>query len=937
MGRRNESSVINFMFLYIRVRASKKRKIGFDNIKRGVSKLRTTSGIILGVALVLILCFVNLYAAPVTVGNFVVDYVISSSWGTGATISVTLENNGPAINGWTVGWTFPGNQTITNMWSATYTQSGASVTVKDAGFNASLPTGGSTNFGFNINYSGTNAVPTSFTVNSSSTTTSTPTQQVTPTPTRGGVTATPTRNATPTPTIPSSGPPYQAENAVYGGSAAPETTNSGYNGTGYINFPSSGGYLEFQNVNGGAGGAVTLKFRNALGASGSRTGRIQVNGGTWQNITFDPTGAWTTWTVKQVSVTLNSGSSNTIRLESTGQDLANIDELDLTVGGATSTPTRVATPTPTSTTATATPTPTRTNTPTPTNPPSGNARQMENLDRGVVAVKVSNGVFVSWRVLGTENSSVSYNLYRGSTKVNSSPLTVSNYLDSGGSTSSTYTVRAVVNGSEQGASPSVGTWGSNYLSIPLSKPSSIYSANDCSVGDLDGDHQYEIVLKWDPSDAKDNSQSGVTSPVYIDAYKLNGTRLWRINLGRNIRAGAHYTQFMVYDLDGDGKAEMVCKTADGTTDGRGTVIGSSSANYVNSDGYILSGPEYLTVFNGQTGAAMSTVNYEPARGTVSSWGDSYGNRVDRFLACVAYLDGVRPSVVMCRGYYTRAVLVAYDWRNGSLTKRWTFDSNSSGNSAYAGQGNHNLSVGDVDGDGRDEIVYGSCTIDDNGRGLYSTGLGHGDAMHLGDFNPDRPGLEVWQCHEGGSGATFRDARTGSVIFKFSSSGDVGRAMCDDMTSTRGCEMWAAGSSMYNCTGGNAGSTPSSCNFAIWWDGDLRRELLDGTTISKYGGSSLLSASGCASNNGTKSTPCLSADLLGDWREEVIFRTSDSSALRIYTTTTSTSSRIYTLMHDPQYRVSIAWQNVAYNQPPHVGFYLGESMSSAPTPNIYLAP
>lgn len=616
----------------------------------------------------------------------------------------------------------------------------------------------------------------------------------------------------------------------------------------------------------------------------------------------------------------------------------------------TPTPTVPGTPTPSGVTPTRTPTLTRTPTPTipVSTPPPGSARQMENLNRGLTAVKVSNGVYVGWRMLGTDSSSISFNVYRDGTKITSSPITNStNYLDTGGTNSSSYYIRPVVNGTEQQQSESTGVWSQNYLSIPLQKPAGgtspdgvayTYSANDCSVGDLDGDHQYEIVVKWDPSNAKDNSQSGYTGNVYLDAYKMNGTRLWRIDLGRNIRAGAHYTQFMVYDLDGDGKAEVACKTADGTVDGRGTVIGSPGADYRNSSGYILSGPEYLTIFNGQTGAALTTVNYEPARGTVSNWGDNYGNRVDRFLACIAYLDGIRPSLVMCRGYYTRTVLVAYNWRSGSLSKIWTFDSNSSGNSGYAGQGNHNLSVGDVDGDGRDEIVYGSCTIDDNGRGFYTTGLGHGDAMHLGDFDPDRAGLEVWQCHESGSGATFRDARTGSVIFKYSNSGDVGRACCDDITSSyKGCEAWAAGTSLYSCKGQNAGNAPSSCNFVIWWDGDLLRELLNSNSISKYGGSTLFTASGCTSINGTKSTPSLSADLFGDWREEVVFPTSDSSALRIYTTTTVTSNRIYTLMHDPMYRLGVAWQNVAYNQPPHVSFYLGEGMAQPAQPNIYLAP
>ncbi|PJN57890.1 Rhamnogalacturonan endolyase YesW precursor [Paenibacillus sp. GM1FR] len=582
------------------------------------------------------------------------------------------------------------------------------------------------------------------------------------------------------------------------------------------------------------------------------------------------------------------------------------------------------------------------------------ARQMEYLDRGVVAVKTGTGVFISWRLLGTEGSNVSFNVYRDGTKVNPTPITNStNLQDASGTSSSKYTVRAVVSGTEQAASAAASVWGNNYLSVPLSVPAGgttpdgvayTYSANDASAGDLDGDGEYELIVKWDPSNSKDNSQSGYTGEVFIDAYKLNGTRLWRISLGKNIRAGAHYTQFMVYDLDGDGKAEVAMKTADGTKDGTGVVIGDASKDYRNSSGYVLSGPEFLTVFNGQTGKALSTVNYEPARGNVSSWGDNYGNRVDRFLAAIAYLDGERPSLVMARGYYTRTVLVAYNWRNGQLTKQWTFDSNTSGNSGYAGQGNHNLSVADVDGDGKDEIVYGAMAVDDNGKGLYTTGLHHGDAMHLSDLDPDRPGLEVFQVHEtpSNAGVEFRDAGTGQLIWGVKTTKDIGRGMAADIDPRyKGAEVWADGS-LYTAKGQKLGTTlPSSTNFGIWWDGDLLRELLDSNRIDKWNYANnttvnLLTASGVSSNNGTKSTPNLQADLFGDWREEVVWRTNDSSALRIYTTTAVTDKRIYTLMHDPVYRLGVAWQNVAYNQPPHTGFYLGEGMSTPPVPNIRYA-
>ncbi|WSA12473.1 rhamnogalacturonan lyase [Micromonospora sp. NBC_01813] len=577
---------------------------------------------------------------------------------------------------------------------------------------------------------------------------------------------------------------------------------------------------------------------------------------------------------------------------------------------------------------------------------------MENLDRGVISVRSGAGNLVSWRLLGTEAANLGFHVYRGTTRVTSSPVTTStNYYDAGAASNASYTVRAVVDGTEQAPSAASLTFGNGYLDVPLQVPPGgttpsgeayTYSANDASVGDLDGDGQYEIVLKWDPSNAKDNSQSGYTGNVYVDAYELTGARLWRIDLGRNIRAGAHYTQFQVYDYDGDGRAEVAMKTADGTRDGRGTVIGNSGADYRNSSGYVLSGPEFLTMFNGQTGAATSTVNYQPARGTVSSWGDSYGNRVDRFLAGTAYLDGQRPSLIMSRGYYTRTVIAAWDFRGGGLTQRWVFDSNSSGNGGYAGQGNHSLSIADVDADGRDEILFGGATIDDTGRGLWNTSLNHGDAGHVGDLDPGRAGLEYFKVQEDGAkpSSALIDARTGQIIWQTPTGGDNGRGVSADIwAGSAGAESWSSAvDGLRSPSGANVGRKPSSANFVIWWDGDPVRELLDQTRIDKYGTSGdtrLLTGSDVASNNGTKATPALSADLFGDWREEVIWRTGDSRALRIYATPHSTDRRVHTLMHDPQYRVAIAWQNTAYNQPPHPSFFIGNNMATPPTPNVYL--
>lgn len=401
----------------------------------------------------------------------------------------------------------------------------------------------------------------------------------------------------------------------------------------------------------------------------------------------------------------------------------------------------------------------------------------EHLGRGVIAIRENpSTVAVSWRYLSSDPMDESFDIYRDGKKVNKHPLKNATFFQDSyqGTAPALYTVKAIKGKTESNyqlpADAPVG-----YLNIPLVRPEGgttlsgqayTYAPNDASIGDVDGDGEYEIILKWDPSNAHDNSHDGYTGPVIFDCYKLNGQQLWRINLGRNVRAGAHYTQFMVFDLDGDGRAEVVMKTGDGAVDGTGKVVGDANADYRNERGRILTGPEYLTIFNGLTGEAMQTIDYVPERGNLMDWGDGRANRSDRFLACIAYLDGVHPSVVMCRGYYTRTVLAAYDWDGKNLKNRWVFDSNNPGCGDYAGQGNHNLRVADVDGDGCDEIVYGQCTINNDGTGLYSTRMGHGDAMHLTHFDPSRPGLQVWSCHENRrDGSTFRDAATGEVIFQ----------------------------------------------------------------------------------------------------------------------------------------------------------------------------
>ncbi|MDP4290983.1 MAG: rhamnogalacturonan lyase [Bacteroidota bacterium] len=594
-------------------------------------------------------------------------------------------------------------------------------------------------------------------------------------------------------------------------------------------------------------------------------------------------------------------------------------------------------------------------------------RQMENLDRGVIAIRKANdSVYVGWRMLGTEPDEIAFNIYRQSgnekpIKLNKTLIKESTNFEDGKlnfGVDNSYFVRAVLKGVEQEKSKAytikANSPAQQYLNIPLRTPPG-YTPNDVSVGDLDGDGEYELIVHM-TGRSIDTPSPGISGIPIFQAYKMDGTFLWQISLGRNIREGAHYTQFMVYDLDGDGIAEFACKTADGTIDGKGKVIGDSTKDYRNLNrnsgslyGKVLDGPEYFTIFSGRTGEALATTNYIPNRYPLNGWNghggnggsDSTGNRVDRFLACVAYLDGIHPCVVMCRGYYGRTVLAAWDWRNGKLTSRWVFDSKN-GESPFSGQGNHNLCVADVDHDGKDEIIYGSMVVDHDGKGLFSTGFRHGDAIHVGKLIPGRPGLQVFGIHEiedntTGPGATVYDAATGEVLYKGSMNKDVGRGVAEDIDPTNpGAEMWYSGSNgLLNMKGERIGDNPPSTNFLIWWDGDLSRELLDGNHIDKYKVGRIFTAEGCLSNNGSKSTPALSADLFGDWREEVIFRTADNKNLRIYTTTIPTNHRLYTLMHDPQYRLGVATQNVAYNQPPHTGFFLGTGMEKAPKPNIVL--
>ena len=532
--------------------------------------------------------------------------------------------------------------------------------------------------------------------------------------------------------------------------------------------------------------------------------------------------------------------------------------------------------------------------------------QKEKLGRGLVLLRDDDSLVVSWRLLEGDKK-VPFSVYKDGKRLNEQNIwNVTFFKTLAPKEESEITLSAIINERQFIYTQTYHPELKDYISIPLSKPADgvtpdgrryTYSANDASVGDVDGDGEYEIILKWDPSNARDNSHEGYTGNVYLDCYKIpcfiqessetSTPLLWRINLGPNIRAGAHYTQFLVYDFDGNGRAELITKTADGTIDGTGTSIGDPNANWV-TNGRILNGPEYLTVFDGLTGRALQTVPYQPPRGDVASWGDKYGNRCDRFLAAVAYLDGKHPSAVMCRGYY---------------------------------------------GDGCDEITYGAMAIDHDGTGLYTTRMGHGDAIHQYAFYPDSTQLQIWDVHENRrDGSELRDAKTGRIIFQIPSKIDVGRGMAADIDPTNyGLEMWSASQRGYFDVTGNHHHPNVSFpqNSAVWWDGDLLRELLDRNAVLKWNWNTQkidnlkdFRALGCTFNNGTKQNPCLSADILGDWREEVIVRDYASTELRIYSTTIPTEYGFPCLMLDIPYRLSVATENVGYNQPPEPGFYLG---------------
>ena len=589
----------------------------------------------------------------------------------------------------------------------------------------------------------------------------------------------------------------------------------------------------------------------------------------------------------------------------------------------------------------------------------------EKLSRGLIGIPTEEGMYFSWRMTLEDAAGLQFDLYRSSNggaevKLNKEPIDrTSDFLDRtvDYTVDNRWTLKATTG--------EVATWTrlkgeerNPYLSIPICKPEDgeiagepfTYTANDCSVGDLDGDGEYEIILKWSPSNSKRPPQRGFTGNTYLDAYKMDGTGLWRIDLGPNVRSGAATTNFLVFDFDGDGCAEICCKTGDGTVDGLGHRIGDAQVDWRTWDkkspsyGKIVNGPEYLTVFEGRTGKELDSKEYIPTRYPLDGWGgvggncgnDNTGGRSDRFTAGVAFLDGKTPSPVMVRGWYGRTVVAAWTFTNGALKHTWTFDSAAPGWETYSGMGNHSVTVADFDGDGCDEICVGAMTVDHDGKGLFTTGLRHGDALHAGRFIPSRQGMQVFGVHENEGdneivkrtpAVAMFDGATGEIIWQDGLGQDAGRGVAADIDPRYdGAECWC------NIGGLRRGDTgeiicnrkPDSCNFTIYWDADPLAELLDHVSISKWNWNAestdlLLKAEGVVSNNGTKGNPCLSGDILGDWREEVIWPSEDQTELRIYSTTIPAVDRRATWMNDRQYRLAIAWQNVAYNQPPHPSF------------------
>ena len=605
-------------------------------------------------------------------------------------------------------------------------------------------------------------------------------------------------------------------------------------------------------------------------------------------------------------------------------------------------------------------------------------KQMEELDRGFVAVQSEEGTFLSWRFLATDDLDLAFNVYKDGTLLNSNPIAdVTSYSVAGVTENATYTLIPVVGGVEQVSKAQEAIFfGGEYLSIPVKQYEvGDYDINDASVGDLDGDGQYEIVVRREPANM--DYLTRVAYPL-IEAYELDGTHMWTINIGPN-EINPIDINFIVYDMNGDGKAELVMRSFEATVDGVGNVVGD-----VNGDGktrydskvdkvvvmkdrsYLSKPPEFLSMYDGETGAEIARTDLLPARDPLNSWyvDSDYGKQVKRashFLFCVAYLDGEKPSLVHFRGAWATCKVAAYDIVDNQFELRFLVDceNNETLENLY-NTGYHSIAVADVDYDGKDEIITGAAAIDDDGSIMYTVQatkedgkvmkLGHGDAFDVAVMSPDTPQFYVWACRETAKlpvNIGLHNALTGEIIFGETKPKDTGRSRAADIDPTsRGWEMWGSTDTpLTSFTGEVLSETcPSSMNMKMYWDGDLLAELVDHDgnremNVLKWDWenkqlNTILVAKGSASNGGSKGQTCLVADIVGDWREELIVRTADNTQMRIYSTTIATEYRIPTLMHDVTYRESVAWQNNHYNQPTNTSFYFGAEMTSVPVFEIY---